>query len=133
MKTFLKIIGGLILLVILALVLIPIIFKDDIVKIVKEESNNAVNAKIEFGDFDLSLIQSFPDFYFVIEDVKISGVDDFDGIALASIKELDLTVDLMSVINGETINIKNISIVEPKIHTKVLADGKANYDIAKES
>ena len=31
MKTFLKVIGGLILLVILALVLIPIIFKDDIV------------------------------------------------------------------------------------------------------
>lgn len=133
MKTLFKILGGLILLVVLALILIPVIFKDDIVKMVKEESNNAVNAKIEFGDFDLSLIKSFPNFYFTIEDVKVSGIDDFDGISLASIKELNLTVDLMSVINGETINIKNITVLEPLIHTKVLADGKANYDIAKES
>jgi hypothetical protein len=133
MKTLFKVFGGLILLIVLALVLIPVIFKDDIVKIVKEESNNAVNAKIEFGDFGLSLITSFPDFYFTIEDVKVSGIDDFEGIELASIKELDLTVDLMSVINGENINVKNITIVEPLIHTKVLADGKANYDIAKES
>src|SRR5690554_2322088 len=133
MKTFLKIFGVLIALVIIAIITVPYIFKDDIVKIVKEEANNAVNAKIDFGDFDLSLIKSFPDFYFSIHDISVEGVDDFEGVKLAEVKELDLVVDLMSVINGESINVKQITIHQPYIETKVLADGRANYDIAKES
>jgi len=133
MKTFIKIILGLIALIVAALILIPVIFKDDIVKMVKTESNAAVNAKIDFGDFDLSLIKSFPDFYFTIEDVSITGVDDFEGVKLADIQSLHLVVDLMSVINGESIQLKKIEIEQPYIKTKVLADGKANWDIAKSS
>ena len=132
MKKFLKVIGVVLILLLAALIALPMIFKDDIVKLVKEEANKSVNAKIDFGDFDLSLIKSFPDFYFSIEEIAVTGIDRFEGLELASIQELDLTVDLMSVINGESINIKKIGIVEPIIHAKVLADGSANYLIAKE-
>ncbi len=41
-------------------------------------------------------------------------------------------VDLMSVIKGETIQVNKISIVKPKVHAKVLANGNANYLIVKE-
>lgn len=119
--------------IIIALITIPIIFKDDIVKLVKTETNKAVNAKVEFGDFELSLIKSFPNFFFAIEDISVTGIDDFEGVKLAEIKELDLTVDLMSVIIGESIQVKKITIQEPYLEAKVLADGKANWDIAKES
>ncbi len=131
MKTILKILAVLIVLIVAALFLVPIIFKDDLVKLVKKEANNAVNAEIEFGDFDLSLIRSFPDLYFSIEDVIVSGVEDFENIDMASIGELDLVVDLMSVINGESIQVKSIRIDRPLIHLKVLADGTPNWDIAK--
>lgn len=133
MKTVLKILGGLLVLIVAALILIPIIFKDDLVQLVKDESNNAVNAQIDFGDFSLSLIKSFPDFYFSIEEVSVVGINEFEGVELAYIKELDLTVDLMSVINGESIQVKNIEIIEPRVYAKLLPDGAANYDIAKES
>ena len=108
------------------------IFKDDIVTLVKKETNKALNAKVDFGEFDLSLIKSFPDFYFSIENISVIGVDEFEGIELATVGEIDLTVDVMSVINGEAINVKSINIVEPNIHAKVLADGNANYLIVKE-
>ena len=65
-----KIFVGLLILVILivgTLIAVPYIFKDDIVKLVKTEANKTVNAKIDFGNFDLSLIKSFPDFYFSID------------------------------------------------------------------
>ena len=129
-----KIFVGLLILVILilgTLIAVPYIFKDDIVKLVKTEANKTVNAKIDFGHFDLSLIKSFPDFYFSIEGIKVDGIGEFDGVQLANIKEIDLVVDLMSVINGEAINIKRITILEPTINTIVMADGSANYDIAK--
>lgn len=132
MKKLLKILGIIIILLLAILIVVPMIFKDDIVKLVKQEANNAVNAKIEFGDFNLSLIKSFPDFYFSIEDISVTGIEEFEGVELAGIKELDLVVDLMSVINGESINVKRIIIDEPSVHAMVLADGKANYLIAKE-
>jgi hypothetical protein len=133
-KVFKKIFSGisiLLLLIIGTLIALPFIFKDDIVKMVKEEANKSVNAKIDFGNFNLSLIKSFPDFYFSIEEIKIGGLAEFEGVQLATIKEIALVVDVMSVINGESISIKRISIVEPIINTLVLANGKANYDIAK--
>lgn len=133
MKTFLKVVSVIVLLLLVAVISVPYLFKDDIVKLVKEEANNSVNAKIDFGDFDLSLIKSFPDFYFSIHDISVEGINEFEGVKLADVKELDLVVDLMSVINGESIQVKQITIRQPYIETKVLADGTANYDIAKDS
>ncbi|MFH1321888.1 MAG: AsmA-like C-terminal region-containing protein [Bacteroidota bacterium] len=136
MKFLKKILIVLIVLVVLlvgAVIVLPIIFKGDIVKLVKEEANNNLNAKVEFGDFDISLISSFPDFSFYIKDVSVAGIDDFEGDTLVSIGSLDLTIDLMSVINGEEIAIKTISIDKLKAFVKVLKDGKANWDITKET
>jgi len=131
MKKVLKVLAVIIVLIVAALIVIPIIFKDDIVKMVKDLANENVNAKVEFGDFDLSLIKSFPNFYFSIQDIKVIGVDEFDGLALADIGEVALTVDVMSIINGETIKVKKIKIDRANLTAKVLADGKANWDIAK--
>lgn len=133
-KLLKKVFGGIgifLLLLVGAIIALPFIFKDDIVKMVKDEANKSVNAKIDFGNFDLSLIKSFPDLYFSIEEIKVDGVDEFEGVQLANIKEVDLVVDIMSVIKGESINVKRIAIIEPIINTIVLANGKANYDIAK--
>lgn len=132
MKTLLKLVASLFILIIAALIIIPVLFKDDIVQLVKQESNNAVNAKIDFGEFDLSLIKNFPNFHFAIEEVSVRGIQEFEGVELAGIKELDFVIDLMSVVKGESIEIKRIHIIEPSIHAKVLADGAANYLIAKE-
>ena len=129
-----KVFGGIViflLLIIGTLLALPYVFKVDIVKMVKDEANKTVNAKIDFGNFDLSLLKSFPDFYFSIEDITVDGVEEFEGVQLANIKEIDLVVDLMSVINGESINVKQISIIKPIVNTVVLANGAANYDIAK--
>jgi len=131
-----KIIAGLgilIVLLITAIVTLPIIFKDDIIQLVKDEANNNVNAQIDFGDFDLSLISSFPDFSFAISEVSVIGVDSFQGDTLVYIGDLLLTVDVMSVINGEEIAIKTVSIDRLKANAYVLKDGSANWDIAKAS
>lgn len=133
MKKVLKILGALVVLLLAVLILIPVIFKDDIVKLVKTETNNAINAEVEFGDFSLSLIKDFPNFYFSIEDVSVTGINEFEGLKLAEIGELDLSVDLMSVINGESIQVNHIWLKNSKVHAKVLESGQANWDIAKES
>jgi hypothetical protein len=117
--------------IIASAIVLPIVFKDDIIALVQKEANNNINATLEFGDIGLSLFESFPDFTLTIEDIKVTGVDQFVGVKLADIEALKLSLDLMSVINGGKIQINTIGLVTPKFHVIVLKDGTANYDIAK--
>lgn len=131
MKKILKIVGIVFIFLIALIIALPIIFKDTIIEKVKEEANNNLNAVVNFGEFDLGLISTFPNFEFSINDVTVDGIDQFEGIQLANIKNLTLKVDLMSVINGDEIKIKTILIDHPTINAVVLADSTANWDIAK--
>jgi hypothetical protein len=132
-KKILKYFGFTLLFLIILIVALPFMFKGKIVEMVKEEANNSLNAKVDFGEFDLGLISTFPNFEFSINDVTVDGVDKFDEVQLANIKNLTLKVGLMSVISGDEIDVKTISIVDPTINAVVLADTSANWDIAKAS
>lgn len=124
---------GITLLVLIILIIAaPFIFKDKIVSIVKEQANANLNAKVDFGEFDLTLISSFPDFRFKIKNVSVVGVDDFKDDTLASIGELITDINLKSVISGDQYKINSIIIDKARILGKVLPSGKANWDIAKE-
>tara|TARA_B110000459_G_scaffold48299_1_gene53918 strand:+ start:2554 stop:5370 length:2817 start_codon:yes stop_codon:yes gene_type:complete len=131
LKKILKYFGFTLLSLIALLILLPIIFKGKIVDMVKEEANKSLNAKVDFGDFDLGLISTFPNFNFEINDVKVDGIDQFEGTQLASIGNLTLKVDLMSVISGDEINVKTISLSGLNINGIFLADSSANWDIVK--
>src|SRR6266567_3318517 len=125
--------GITLLLIIILLILAPFIFKDKIVAIVKEQANANLNAKVDFGDFDLSLISSFPDFRFKIQKVSVIGVDEFKDDTLAYIGELKTDINLKSVLNGGPYQVNSIVIDKARILAKVLKNGKANYDITKPS
>lgn len=131
---FKKILIGLAILIALLLITaitVPLIFKDDIVAKVKTTINDKLTAKVNFGDFSVSILRSFPNLSFAMENLTVAGTDSFAHDTLANIKELYVVVDLMSVINGETIKIRSIKLNEPIIYAKVLPSGKANWDITK--
>lgn len=132
MKTLFKIIGILVVILIALAFVLPIIFKGKIVEIAKEEINKNVNAKVDFTDFSLSLFKSFPHFNLGIEGVQIIGAGQFSEDTLANINAIDITIDLMSVMGGDSYEIKRIRVTRPEINIKVLEDGSANYDIAVE-
>jgi len=131
MKKILKIIGITFLILLILFVSLPFMFKGKIIEMVKEQANANLNAKVDFGAFDLGLISTFPDFNFSIDNVTVDGIEKFEGTQLANIKNLTLKVDLMSVISGDEIKIKTIFIDNPIINAIVLADSSANWDIAK--
>ncbi len=131
LKRILKWTGISLLLIIVLLIAAPFIFKDKIVSIVKEQANANLNAKVDFGEFDLSLISTFPDFRFEINNVSVVGINEFEKDTLASIGRLSLDLNLKSVLSGDQYQINSIVIDKARILAKILANGKANYDIAK--
>ncbi|NOZ45478.1 MAG: AsmA family protein [Chlorobi bacterium] len=117
----------------LLLLLIPVIYKSKLVELVKTEINSSLKANVEFSDVDLSLLKNFPDFYFALNNLSVVGQEEFSKDTLLAFKSLQLNVNLMSVINGSQIKINSIFIDQPSVHAKVLKNGAANWDIAKET
>lgn len=130
-KKILLALGLLIVLFFAAAIALPIIYKDDIIAKVKSTINDNVNAEVKFGDFSVSLLRSFPNLSFSMENLMVAGVDSFKNDTLANIGELYVVVDIMSVINKETIKIKSLELDQAKLNFVVLKSGKANWDIAK--
>jgi hypothetical protein len=129
-KRLLKWTGITFLVLIILIILLPILFKDQIVQFIKDEANASLNAELDFGEVDLSLLSTFPKFSLEINDLTLTGVDEFEGIELIDIKQTNLKLNLWSVISGDQYEVSSVGLVEPKIHVMVLSDGKANYDIA---
>lgn len=133
MKKVFKFIAIFIVILLVILISVPFIFKGKIVAMVKEETNKSINAKVDFGDFDLSLIRNFPNFSLRVNNLSVINVAPFEGDTLIFAKQLDLTIDLMSVIKGEQISIRKVGIDSPVMYFLVNEAGKANWDIAKPS
>ncbi len=131
MKKFLKWTGISLVLLIGLLIAAPFIFKKKIIELAKKYANEQLNATLDFGEFDLTLIRSFPDFRLQIDDISVVGKEDFVNDTLANIKRVSVDLNLMSVIKGGPYQVNSIAINHPVANVKVLENGKANYDIVK--
>lgn len=121
------------LLLLILVIIAPFLFKDKLIQLAKDEANKSLNAKVDFGEFDLTLFSSFPDFRFKIQNVSVINKEPFLGDTLAFIKELSFDLNLKSVISGDKYQVNSILLDSPVINATVLPDGRASYDITKPS
>jgi uncharacterized protein involved in outer membrane biogenesis len=132
MKKLLISISVIISLLFAALIIIPFLFKDKLVELVKQQANQNINATVNFNnDITLSLIKNFPNLTVGIKDLSVVGINEFEGDTLIAWSKLEATVDVISVIKGEQITVRKILVESPTVNALVMANGKANWDIAK--
>ncbi len=113
-----------------AAVIIPIAFKGKIVEYVKKEANTKINATIDFDkDVSLTLFSSFPNLTIGIKNLKLVNKAPFLGDTLISASQFEATLDIMTVLKGEKIQIKKIQLDNPRINAHVHKDGLANWSI----
>ncbi len=130
-KKILKWSGISFLLLLIAIILIPVFFKDKLKELVIKEVNKTLTAELELDDFDLTFLSTFPNLSVQLHGARLKGLNEFEGVTLADVKTIRADVGLWNVIKGETISIDAVHLKEPKIDVRVLYDGKANYDIVK--
>lgn len=129
-KRVLATVGILLLLLIIAAVAVPFLFKDRIEQAVKDQVNANLKATVEWGEWDISVISTFPNAGISVENVKVCNVAPFEGVCLADIGKLEARMGLMSLF-GDQVLVHSVFLDHPKLTFKVLADGSANWDIAK--
>ena len=107
MKKVFIILGSFFALLLLAAVLLPIIFKDDIRAAIDKEIKASVNANVYYNTdaFGVTLFKNFPNITASVGDFGIAGIDKFEGDTLLDVKKFEITLDIMSVISGDKISI----------------------------
>ena len=128
LKISAAVVGGIVLVVLGAMIIIPSVYKDEIIDAALKVAGENLDAHIEVEpeNIDFSLFSSFP--HFTLS--AIDGVGDFEGVRLVEAREIYAVVDVMSVFSG-TPRIVSVGLDTPKINVIVNKKGKANYDIAK--
>jgi len=120
-----------ILVVFLVLLTAPLLFKNQLMDLAKTELNKMFLAKVEFKDLNLSFIRNFPDAYIALDGLQVTGVDDFEDELLVAFDRFSVTVDIMSLIRMENIEVKSILLDKARLNGHILEDGRANWNIMK--
>jgi len=123
--------GILVFLLLTAMIIVPIIFKPQLVKLIKEEANKNINATVDFESIHLNLFENFPNLSLNINNLTLINKPPFAGDTLAYISSFKSTLDLISLIKDKTVRIVSIAVNEPHIHLTALKDGTVNWNIFK--
>lgn len=124
-------IGGIVVLVIiLAMIAIPFLFKGKIKDAVLDAANKQLNAKVSIEDFGLNLFSNFPNATLTLKNTTVVGVDDFAKDTLLQAKWAGVTIDLSSLF-GDSYKVSKLGLDNASVYAKVLADGRTNWDIVK--
>jgi len=132
-RIILRIVGSLLIVILLAALIIPPLFKEQIKEKVLNTANDKLNAHLFIDDFGISLLRNFPNLSFSLKNVSVSGVDSFEGDTLAGMKSFNLVFDITSVLSKKGYRIRAIEIDRPIANIIITEDGRINYDIVKES
>ncbi len=128
MRRFISVLLSFFVLLLAAMFILPIVFKDDVVKAIKEEANKQILADLDFKDVSLSLFSSFPDFSLQVEDLAITDRESKDQ-HLFKAELIEFSIDLSSLIFENQIKIKKIGLDNADLFVHFAADSSFNFDI----
>jgi uncharacterized protein involved in outer membrane biogenesis len=129
----LKIFLGIIFLILIILFIVPIIFKKQIKTKVEQTINASVNATVKFEDYKLGFFRDFPNLTFSLNGLSVIGAGKFQNDTLVALKSMDLVFNLSSLFKKTGYEVKSILVERAVINAIVKKDGKANWDVMKDT
>ncbi|MGQ8338772.1 hypothetical protein ACUNWD_19595 [Sunxiuqinia sp. A32] len=114
-----------------AVIILPVLFKDELVQRVKSEINNNVNANVDFADLNISLFRSFPNVQIELEALSITGKEQFQGDTLLAIGSVatDISLSDLFKMKSNGMQISSLYVTAAQINLLSTADGFSNWDI----
>jgi hypothetical protein len=123
----------LILLVLLlaAAVAVPIIYKKDIVNLIKTDINASIDAQVDFNEnIKVKILPSFPNLSVEIKDISIVGINMFVGDTLAACSKLSATIGLKELFQNQKVDLQYIALQQPHIQL-IATDSSNNWSVVK--
>lgn len=133
LKISLKVLAAIVALFIVAAIVVPIAFKPQLMRLAKTGANSMLNAKVDFDDFQVSLLKGFPNLYVGMKGLTVVGMDSFANDTLVAFREFSVKVNLWSVIDMQNIEVKSILLDGARLRARIAHDGRVNWDVMKPS
>jgi len=128
MKTFLKILAGFLIVIIVLFVGLNLYFTDDRLKAtVMPYVNDAVGREVQVESMSLTLFSTFPQPGLSIRSMVVPGPEEAPSDTLLSLEEFIVGVELFSLL-GDEISVSEIRILDPKFTYRIFEDGTTNID-----
>lgn len=125
MKTFLKIIGALAVVLITVVIVLNLYFTDDRLRtILLPQIQGAAGSEVEIDHLSVTFFRTFPRFGLEMKGLRIP--DPF-GDPVASFETVLLTVELFPLLKNE-ISITKMDLITPEIYYTVYPDSSSNID-----
>ena len=127
MKKVLYIIGGLMGLLVVALLVIPSFINWNTYKPEIADQVRALTGRelIIGGDIDLKI---FPSPRLVAENVSLTSIEGAQSPDLVSLRSVEVRIALAPLLGGN-IGIETVQLIEPQVFLEVLADGRATWTL----
>ena len=116
---------------ILVLIGIAAFYEKTVGSLVISELKKSLKTELSVETASLSLIWSFPNASVSLKNVSLKG-NDKKGRALIKADEISLSCGMIGIISGNY-NFNRIDIKNAKLFVDISKDGKANYDIFKDT
>ncbi len=133
MKKGLKItfivLGALLGAIILALILIPVLFKPQLLRLAETQINKQINAHVAFSDLDISIFRNFPQLSISLEKLSVVNRAPFEGDTLVAFDRFAVCVNLLSLFDLSNLEVHEIVLERPRIYGQQDSLGRANWDI----
>ena len=123
--------AGVLVVLLLAAVAAPFLFKDKLRALADQQIAQRVRAKVLYNpaDIDVSILRSFPDLTLDIKNLRVVGLDSFSRDTLAYLPSMRVGLDIMTVLKGQEIKINTVELERPDLSLRVLKSGRANWDV----
>ena len=131
------IIGSFITLLVIITLVINFLFRDQVIRVVIDQLNKQVDAKINIGKVDFSIWKNFPNASVQFDKVFAQSANQYklsNGInnpdTLLKAESIFFEFNLLKLIRGKY-ELKRINVKNGYVKLKIDKEGKANYDIIK--
>ena len=113
------------------IVVVPIIYKKEIVSLIKKDINQSVNADVYFDEnVSVSLIKTFPNLSIQLTDLHVTGRPPFEADTLLRCKKIRTTVALKPLFTSKHIDLQYVELNKPFVQL-LTKEGFNNWDIIK--
>lgn len=131
MKKKIVIVSGIFVLIVGILAFLPYLYKDKLLAKVKATINSQINATVDFSDFKVSVFSHFPKVKMELRGLAVTGINEFSNDTILSASSVSTNISLMEMIGSGILELKTLTIDNPKIGLVVNPSGTANWNIAK--
>ena len=97
-------------------------------EVIRDLINDSVEAKVDYGSVDISLLRSFPSVRVAFRDLSVTEKGGTDHDTLATVDRFAVAFNVLSILSGE-MKVSSVDIDRPYITLLKDADGKGNWNI----